>query len=718
MEKIIRTCCQSSHCECGVLVHVADGKVVKIEGDPEHPRTKGFVCVKAQAQPQLVSHPDRVTFPLKRIGERGSGKWERISWDDALDGISAGLTEIKEEYAPESIVTDHGTGPRPSMAATTLLAHALGSPNVISTDFHICAAPSVMVGTCTFGHSVMMEVGPDYANANCILAWGANPLASHPPRGRDILQAKKRGAKLIVVDPRSTRLVEEADLWLQIRPGTDTALALGMMHVIMEEQLYDKEFANKWCYGFDKLGDHVKSFSPEKASEITWVPADQIREAARMYATTKPAAFHHRVAVEHNINSTQTLRALNIMIGITGNIDVKGGNLLSMPVGGYVRGHALYGGQDSRFRLGREVEAKRIGSREFPLISGPIRPGRAMPFVHAALATEAMLTGKPYPVKALYCAGGNPVVNQQNVKRVWEALKSLKLLVVADFFMTPTAELADYVLPVTSWLERDECCDVMYFNCIAARQKAIDPPDECWDDLKIVIEIVKRVPWADRRFLPWNDADEFNDFRVEGVGLTFEALKEKGYVTVPHTYKKYEEKGFNTPTGKVEVYSTIFEKLGYDPLPTYREPPESPVSTPKLAEEYPFILITGGRSIGYFHSEGRQIPRLRSLVPDPEIEIHPSAAEREGITDGDWIWVETPMVKGERVKFKAKTTDGIDPRVVHTAHGWWFPEKPAPEHGCFDSNIAVVLSDDPPRDPVCGAVPTRGTLCRIYPEEK
>jgi anaerobic selenocysteine-containing dehydrogenase len=487
-----------------------------------------------------------------------------------------------------------------------------------------------------------------------------------------------------------------------------------MIHIIIQAGLFDKEFAAKWCHGFDRLRDHVRSFTPERVAEITWIPADLIRKAATLYATTKPAAFHHRVAVEHNINSSQTLRAFNILIALTGNIDVKGGNLISQPVDGYLRGHAIYAGVDSRFRLDPEVEKKRIGYEEYPLITGG-GPIRAFTFVPAPLSVQAMLEGKPYPIKALYCAGGNPMVNQQNVKRVRKALKNLDLLVVADFFMNPTAELADYVLPVTSWLERDECCDVMYLDGIASRQKVLEPPLDCWDDMKITVELVKRIPWADRRFVPWDNADEFNEFRVRGVGLSFEEFKKKGYVTVPHRYKKYEESGFKTPTGKVELYSTIFEQLGYDPLPSYKEPPESPVSTPELFKDYPLILISGGRYIAYFHSEGRQIPRLRKLVPDPLIQIHPDTAKRHGIQDGDWVWVETPKVEGERVRLKAKTTTIIDPRVVHADHGWWFPEKPAPEHGCFDSNISVVLNDDPPRDPICCSVPTRGTLCRIYP---
>jgi len=709
-EKVVRTVCQACHCECGVMAHVREGKVIKVEGDPEHPMSRGFTCVKGRAEPQRVYHPDRLKYPLRRAGERGGGKWKRISWDTAIDRIARELTEVKEKYAPESIATIHGTGPRASLCST-LLPFALGSPNRISVDLHICYAPSLVAEHSTVGHSIMMEEGPDYRAANCILVWGGNPLVSHPPRGNEIIEAKrKRKAKLIVIDPRQTSLASQADLWLPIRPGTDVALALGMMNVIIDGELYDKGFVDRWCYGFDKLRERVKEYPPEKVAEITWLPADKIREAARLYATTKPAAVHHRVAIEHNINSTQTDRALIILIALTGNIDVEGGNLLPMHIEGYIPSSAL-SGAGRWLRPSPEVEEKRIGSKEFPLISGP---EARLPFVHSGLALEAMLTGKPYPLKALYCAGANPVINMQNSKRVWEALKKLELLVVVDFFMTPTAELADYVLPATTWLERDECCDIPYMNYISARQKAIEPLYECWDDLKIVIELVKRIPWANRELVPWNNVDECYEWMVKGMGITFGDFKKKGYIIAPPKYKKYEEKGFDTPSDEVELYSTIFEKHGYDPLPSFREPPESPVSTPELMKDYPLILITGSRHMAYFHSEGRQISQLRKLAPDPEVEIHPDTAREANIKDGDWVWIETPKVKGERVRFKAKLTSRIHPSVVHAAHGWWFPEKPAPQHGCFDSNINVVTSADAPREEVCGSVPTRGTLCRIY----
>jgi thiosulfate reductase/polysulfide reductase chain A len=708
MEKIVRTVCQGCHSECGVLVHVDEGEVTKIKPDPNHPSSRGFICVKGINYAHFTYHPDRLKYPLKRAAGKGEGKWERTSWDMALDEIAAKLSEVKEKYGARSIGAFHGTAPRESLFACRLLASALGTPNVANTDLHICHAPSMVAEIATVGHTVMQEVGPDYVSSKCILVCGGNPLVSHPPRGRDLLEGvKKNRAKLIVIDPRRTPLAAQADMWFQIRPGTDVALILGMLHTIISEGLYDEAFVEKYCYGFDELKEHVKAYSPEKAEEITWLSATKIKEAARLFARTRPATIHHRVAVEHNLSSTQTDRALVILAAITGNLGVKGGNLLPTYVPGYIPTAGVIGS----CKLPPEIAKGRLGSDEYPLISGP-EP--LFLFVHAALAAKAMLHRKPYPLKALFLAGGNPVVNMQNTRRTWEAFKSLDLFVVADFFMTPTAELADYVLPAATWLERDECCDEQYMNCIAARQKAIEPLYESRDDIQMIIDLVKRIPWANRKYIPWDSVEEFNNFRIQGMGITFEEFKEKGYISVDLLYKQYKEKGFNTPTGRVEIYSTIFEKHGYDPLPTYVEPRESPLSTPEISKDYPYILITGGRSIEYFHSEGRQVSQLRRSLPDPEIEVHPETAQGENIEEGDWVWVETPQIKGERVRFKVKLTSKLDPRVVHAQHGWWFPEKPTPDHGCFESNIDVVLDDDPPREKICGSVPLRGTLCRIY----
>ena len=706
MGKIVRTVCQGCHPECGVLVQVENGKVTKIKGDPKHPFSRGAICKKGREYYKFTYHPDRVKYPLKRAGNKGEGKWETISWEQALTEIATKVTEIRGRYGPFSNGVMHGTGPKASAPASHLLANALGTPNVVSVDLHICMVPAKVGEIFTYGESITMEQGPDYLASKCILVCGANPLVSHLPRGIDILEAKqKHQAKLIVIDPRLTTLASKADLWLQVRPGTDGALILAFINVIIAERLYDKKFVDEWCHGFDPLASWIQEYTPEKAEAITWIPAKKIRAAARMYATTRPASLHQRVAVNQNISSTQTSRALAVLIAITGNLDVPGGNLFLTPMKGFI--------PESPYKIDQEIEEKRIGSLEYPLISGPEAPWK---FVHGGLAIEAMLTDKPYPFKSLFCFGGNPVMVMPDTKKVWEALKKLELFVILDFFITPTAELADYILPAATWLERDELCHIPYTNLIAARQKAIEPLCDCRDDTTIVLQLVQKIPWADKKFMPWNSSDERNHYRVRGMGMTFDELKEMGYLSVAPQYKKYEQEGFRTPTRKVELYSTIFKKHGYDPLPTYTEPPHSPLSSPELMKEYPFILITGARYMEYYHSQGRHIPSLRKHMPDPEIELHPDTAKKENLDNGDWVWVETPQVKGERVRFKVKLTAGIDPRVVHAAHAWWYPEKPAPEHGCFESNINVVLTDDPPREAICGSVPMRGTLCKIYKE--
>jgi anaerobic selenocysteine-containing dehydrogenase len=395
MKRIVRTVCQGCHSECGVLVHVEDGIVTKIEGDLKHPFSKGAICQKGREYYKFTYHRDRVKYPLKRGGNKGDGKWEVISWGQALHEIAAKVTEIRDRYSPLSNGVMHGTGPRASVPASRLLANALGSPNVVSVDLHICMVPAKLGDILTFGESISLEVGPDYLSSKCILVCGGNPLVSHLPRGMDILEAKqKHRAKLIVIDPRLTALASKADLWLQVRPGTDGALILALINVIIMDKLYDEEFVDKWCYGFDKLALKIRDYTPEKAEKITWVPADMIRSAARMYATTSPASLHQRVAVNQNLNSTQTSRALAILIGLTGNIDVKGGNLFPTRIEGFI--------PESPYEIGREMDEKRIGSQEYPLISGPEAPWK---FVHGALAVEAMLKEKPYPLKCFALAG-------------------------------------------------------------------------------------------------------------------------------------------------------------------------------------------------------------------------------------------------------------------------------------------------------------------------
>lgn len=719
MTRIVRTVCGGCMCECGVLIHVDEkGKAVRLEGDPKHPLNEGYMCPKGLSFLQLVYHPNRLRYPLKRAGDKGEGVWKRITWDEALNDISKELLRIRNQYGPEAIAISYGTYPKRVAIGLSLFLAALGSPNQLIGNCHYCFTPHLMADLLTCGEVYSCELGvPDYRKSKCIVLWGYNPVHTYPPIGKKIVEAKRRGSKLIVVDPRYTELASIADVWLQVRPGTDGALALSMLNVIINNKLYDADFVSKWCYGFDKLAERVQEYPPEKVEKITWVPKEDIIRAAEIYANSKPASLHSHLGVSMSYNSVQASRAISILVAITGNLDVRGGaEIPSYPI------KLTYMNIKKRLRLGKEMEEKAIGSDAYPLLSGP-NSFRCL--THPPSVFEAILTGKPYPVRALI-ATSNLAVSFEDSKKVVEALKKLDLLVVMDFFMTPTAELADYVLPSATYLECDDICDAFcYTNFIAARQKAIEPLYECRDDNEVLFELIRRMGF--KMPFPVSTYREFLDYRLRELGMTFDEFKEKGYVISDVIERKYEKgmlredgkTGFKTPTGKCELYSTLLAKCGFDPLPSYVEPPESPYSTPELAKEYPLILITGSRHISSYQTMGHNIPYLRELLPNPLVEIHPETAEKLGIKDGDWVYIETPTSR-DRVKMKAMLTYGIHPRVVSAQALWWYPEGKTYEKRTFESNINVIMPLKPPYgyESIVGTTVMRGRLCRIYKAEE
>jgi len=689
---IVKSVCRMCHGGCGALIHVEDGKAVKIEGDPSHPVSRGYLCVKGLASLELAYHPDRLRYPLKRIDERGKGKWSRVSWDEALNEVARKLLEIKERYGAEAVVFAHGTN-REYLHMVYRLAHAFGSPNVTSPGY-VCYYPRVIGSIVTCGG---LPIADYDGGPRCIMIWGCNPIDTSPDEycAAQVLRALERKPRLIVIDPRKTLLASKADLWLQLRPGTDAALALGILNVIVEEELYDREFVERWTTGFDKLVNRVKQYTPNRVEEITWVPADKIREAARLYASTKPACIHWGVKIEQNLNCTSTVRALVALMAITNNLDVAGGNMLHSPPP-VVRFTDFM----LTSSLPKEQHRKRLGGEHKLASMGSVVP--------PMYVVKAILEGTPYPVKAMVAIGTNPLLTWPNSKLVKEALLKLDLLVVVDLFMTPTAELADYVLPASSWLEIDDVA--FYFfraGYVMARRKAVDVK-ECWSDHKIIIELAKRLGLREAF---WDNVEEYLNYLLSPSRMRWNEFAEVGFLRAPLRYKKYEVEGFKTPSGKVELYSSILESLGFDPLPSYVEPPETPFSRPDLAENYPLILTTGARSPYFFHSEYRQLPSLRRLQPDPYVEINVETAESLGIKDGDWVWIETPRGK---IKQRAKLNRDIHPKVVSAQHAWWFPEEPGPDHGCFKSNVNVLTSSDPPFDPCVGASILNSLLCRVY----
>ena len=727
--EIKKVVCMQCHNACRLAATVDNGLLVSVDPDEEFPGTKSSYpitkgCPRRRNVIEYFYHPGRLNYPLKRVGERGENKWQEISWDDAFAEIGNRLKAIIEQHGPEAIATTSGTG-RTHDEIRQRFFNLLGSPNHTGAG-QICYGPFCVMSNTLFGWRVFPVVRP---NTRCVLLWGGGG-----PRYWDVFwkgaknARKEHGAKIIVIDPRGIDSVKHADLWLQIRPGTDTALALGMIHHIIEEGLYDKTFVDNYCHGFDELKERVEQYPINKVSEITWIPEEKIRQAAQWYATLKPGVTNHGMGLEHSANSIEALHAHFILAAICENVDEKGGDIFTNPYPGVIHEQEIAAHE----KLSEEQINKTLGIDRFRLMS---RKGFDLTqqhlkrvwgneafarssyeaFAHGPTIYRAILTGKPYPVRGMITLSSNPMVTVPNTRLVHDALKSLDLYVVADFFMTPSAQLADYILPATTYLERPWLW--AYSGIVGsdrAMPKTVEGKYDRRDDYDIWrglgLELGQEDDW------PWKTLEALYDYRLKPVGLTFrEFMDQGGVLSSRKEYKRYEKEGFATATGKIELYSKTLEALGYDALPQFYEPPESPYSKPDLAREYPLILITGGRHLPYYHSEHRQVKSMRKMHPDPMMQIHPETAKSLGVEDGDWVWIESPR---GRIRQKCQVFDGIDPRVVHAQHGWWFPEEDGAEpslHGVWKSNINVLTNDDPDVcNPISGGWPLRGFLCKVY----
>ncbi len=734
-----RAFCEMCHSRCRVLVHSKNGEVVKVEGDKTYPLVNDVApptsaCRRLQGIRYWTHHPDRLNFPLKRAGERGEGKWQTLSWDQAFDEMAERLARLKEKYGEETLVYTGGTG-RTRDHFTARFMNQFGSPNLIGHS-QVCLSICVNLSAATFGwplrHRTSLRVEKDakgQPKTKCVLLTGIVADQSTLRLWKTVRDAKNLGTKLIVIDPRRTAAAEIADIWLQIRPTTNAALLLAMLNVIIEEKLYDKEFVEKWCYGFDDLVKRVKEYPPEEMAKVTWVPAKKIKEAARMFATNKPAMGAHGMGHEHHRDTASADRARFILMAITGNIDIEGGEYIPGPPR-CIPEAALEG----REYITEKQRQKQIGLDRFRVVSHPFynelqknsarvwgkdKPwglGRTNYAAHAPSVYRAMVTGNPYPVRGAISLAANPMVTAANTKLVYQALKSLDLYIVSEFWVTPSAQLADYVLPASNWIERPYFATFMGLDCqMTAGEQAlpniVPGKYERLHDFDFYRGLGVRLGqnW------PWKTLEETFDYQLSTTGMTFRQFMDKGgFEFPPPEYKKYEKRGFSTISGKVELRSNMLEKYGYDPLPEWTE--RHPIVTkPELAKEFPLHLITGGRFLPMYHSEQRQIDSVRKIHPHPLVQINPKTAKKHGIEDGDWVWIESPM---GRIRQKCQYFDGIDPKVVHCEHGWWFPELPGEFpwlHGVFESNANVLIDDDPDNcDPIGGAWPLKGMLCKIY----
>jgi anaerobic selenocysteine-containing dehydrogenase len=689
---VVKSTCAICLSGCGVLVHLQNGKITKIEGAPDAPLNKGSLCPKGFASLEYVYHPNRLKHPLRRTGKRGDGKWQRISWDEALSLIANEMNKSKENYGAESVLFLRGAAKGIQDNVFTRLANAFGSPNITSMAY-VCYHPRVNASNITFGSYLL----PDYDYPpSCIVVWGSNPEATSIPVYEHITRATSRGAKLIVIDPKETSLSGRATLWIRPRPGSDLALALGMINVVINEGLFDKDFVENWAVGFNELRAHIQAYPPASVEKITWVPADDLIKAVRMYTTGKPGVIQIGNALEQNVNSFQTQRAIYILESISGNIGVPGGEIKWTDLPLVSRGSPTFTLQNN---IPPEKRNGRLGGEHMA------------PFAKYALPQsiiKALIEEGSYRPRVAYIMGANLLTTWSNSEETHKALKKLDFIAVADMFMTPTVEISDLVLPVATYLEFNSISHSAELPYIAQVQQKVVEIGECWSDCKILIELSKRLGIGGYF---WNNENEFLNELLKPAGLTLDEFRQVGVISGIKQYRHYRTGGFNTPSGKVELYSSNLKDWGFDPLPHYHLSTQTLSGGYELAGEYPFI-ITNWKPGVFRHSGLRQIASLRATHPEPIVNIKTETANKLGISEGDWVYIETRQGK---IKHKAKLMDTLDPRVVVIDHGWWYPEQGIGNlHGWAESNANILTDNNPPYSPEMGTPTLRGIVGKVY----
>ena len=668
-----------------MIVGVNNNRVIKVKGDPDGYLNHGYICPRAKALPDRLKHPDRLLTPLKRAGSRGAGKWEPISWETALSEISHRFAESKAAYGARSVAFCQGMPKGMEHFALIRLANLFGSPNVVATQ-DVCHAPREITGLHTCGFYPVTDF---HHQSQLVILWGSNLTATNEEGEicRPLLEQIKTGTRIIVVDPRKTALAGKAEQWLSIRPGTDHALALAFLEVIIREKCYDQDFVANWTHGFDELAAHVGAYTPENVSDAVGIPAENIRKAALSYAESKPAAIQWGNPIEQNVHTFHTTRALVCLMAICGNLDVAGGNL-----------HKL---DPKILNLGQFVRADLLPDKRKEMIHAAHGTIPRLMTVPPAYFKRAVLTEDPYPVKAAYFQCTNPLVTWADSRSTSQALQKLDFCVVSDICMTPTAAFADIVLPAATHLEFN---DIGHYGLghgiILARPQILDPPDECWPDIKIINELGKRISPVEHWYSDYND---LLSLVLSPIGISYEQFMQKGFLKGPDQFSKYQEAGFKTPTGKVELVLSRAERFNLPPLPLFESLPEEP------DPDYP-LTLTSSKDPFYLHSSYRWIERLRKSSPEPVCEIHPDTASAHDINDGDHVVIETSHGS---IQQKASVTAGIKPGVVNAAYGWWFPEGNKEKQYEWESSGFNVLTSTNRLGKEFGTPNLKGINCRI-----
>jgi anaerobic selenocysteine-containing dehydrogenase len=673
------------HGGCALKVKVEAGRIVRIKGDAEGFLNQGYVCPKALAAADRLNHPSRLRHPLKRTGKRGDGKWKQITWRDALDAICQQLNAVRNTHGAKSVAFVQGMPKGMEHFTLLRLANLFGSPNVVTTQ-DVCHSPREVTGIHTCG---FYPVADFHHQSDLVILWGSNITDTNEEGEicRLLLKQIRGGTQLIVIDPRKTALAKKADHWLQVMPGTDHALALAFLNVILTENLYDKKFVAEWTVGFDDLKARVRAYTPGRMSEITGISTGRIQKAARAYAKAPAALIQWGNPLEHTAHNFHTVRALICLMAVCGNLDIPGGNVqaLDPPI----------------LRLREFICLDQYPEKIKEMISthhGTLPKFNAVP---GAFFRQAVLEETPYPIKAAYLQCTNPLLTYAQSSKTFDALMKLDFLAVSDIVMTPTAALADVVLPAATQFEFN---DIGHYGLghghILARPKVVDPPAECRPDMEILNELGKRLT-PEKYWFP--SYQGLLDAVISPAGMTYDDFAKAGHLRGPEQFNKYKSKGFRTPSGKVELSLTRANDLGVDPLPEL-----GGIETRNDAD-YP-LKLTSSKDAFFLHSSYRWIERLRKSSPEPLAEIHPQTAGQYNIQQGDPVIIET---RYGAITQRAHITKNILPGIVSAAYGWWFPEAgPETQFDWRSANFNMLTAMEPVGK-AFGTPDLKGINCRI-----
>ncbi|MDP3047592.1 MAG: molybdopterin oxidoreductase family protein [Chloroflexota bacterium] len=630
---------------CSWLVTVRNGRAVRIEGDPTHPHTRGFLCAKVRQYLSLVYHPDRILHPLMRVGAKGEGRFQRVSWEEALDTIARRWTELCTSHGPETILPYSYSGTLGVVHNDSLdrrFFHRLGASEL---DRTICSA----AGTAGIRYTLGARLGADpetMPQARLVLIWGANPASTHPHYVPLLQLARRNGAQVVLIDPRRTRTANHADWFLPIFPGTDAALALGMMHVLARDDMVDESFIQQSTVGFQALRQRVAEYPPDRVSAITRLPVADIERLAHLYGTSKPALIRLGYGPQRHQGGGMAHRTVACLPALTGQYGVAGGGLLFSTSDWARFNTAALERPDLRIGRARTVNMVQLG--------------------------RALLHADP-AVRSLYVYNSNPAVVAPDQNQVLQGLRRDDLFtVVHEILPTDTTDYADIVLPATTQLERLDLHKAYGTLCLGLNQPAILPLGEARSNTD-VFRLLARAMGFQEPYLYDSDEALVRSALSSGDpalhGITLESLRETGWarLTVPTPAVPFADGRFPTPSGKVELSSAAMAAAGLDPLPNFTPEAESPDGDASLSARFPLYLITPGAH-HFLNSSFASIPKLVSAEGQPRLLINPADARTRSIADADWVMLHNDR---GRCLMHARVCEDVPPGVVSTSTLWW-----------------------------------------------